>query len=218
MAAGRAIGNRVAPIRFLISCAVFVAGLAIYWWSGGDRWQDGAALAFDAAAAIFLASLIPLVGYATHADMRQHSAENDAGRTLILIVTTILTIVVMAAVSGELPGARAGIPLAIVKLIGTLLLIWLFANSVYGLHYAHAWYTQAEGHDAEGLAFPGTDCPLYLDFAYFAFTLGMTFQTSDVNVTARPLRRVVLLHCFGAFIFNIGVIAFAINGLAGGTS
>ena len=54
-----------------------------------------------------------------------------------------------------------------------------------------------------------------MDFAYFAFTLGMTFQTSDVSVTARPLRRVVLLHCFGAFIFNIGVIAFAINGLAG---
>jgi len=218
MAARRTIGNRVAPLRFILCVVVFAGGFAVYRLSGGREWWNGAALAFDAAAAMFLASLVPLVGYADHADMRQHAAENDAGRTLILIVTTILTIVVMAAVSGELPGARAGIPLAIVKLIGTLLLIWLFANSVYGLHYAHAWYTQAEGHDAEGLAFPGTDCPLYLDFAYFAFTLGMTFQTSDVNVTARPLRRVVLLHCFGAFIFNIGVIAFAINGLAGGTS
>ena len=165
---------------------------------------------------MFLASLVPLVGYADHSDMRQHSAENDAGRTLILIVTTVLMIVVMAAISGELPLARAGEPLAIVKLIGTLALVWLFANSVYGLHYAHAYFTQVDGHDAKGLEFPGSDCPLNMDFAYFAFTLGMTFQTSDVSVTARPLRRVVLLHCFGAFLFNIGVIAFAINGLAGG--
>lgn len=211
------IGNRVAPIRFIVCAAVFAGGWLLYWLGGEGQWRDGAILAFDAAAAIFLASLIPLVGYADHGDMRQHSAENDAGRTLILIVTTVLTIVVMAAIGGELPAARAGQPLAIVKLIGTLVLIWLFANTVYALHYAHAYFTQVEGHDAGGLEFPGTGCPLYMDFAYFAFTLGMTFQTSDVSVTARPLRRIVLLHCFGAFIFNIGVIAFAINGLAGGS-
>jgi uncharacterized membrane protein len=215
MAAQARIGNRVAPVRFLLCLFVFVAGCLSYWLSGGTRWSDGAAMSFDAAAAIFLASLVPLVGYATHADMRQHAAENDAGRVLILVVTTVLTVVVMGAISGELPAARAGEPLAILKLIGTLALIWLFANSVYALHYAHAWYTQVDGHDAEGLDFPGTDCPLYMDFAYFAFTLGMTFQTSDVSITTRPIRRVVLLHCFGAFIFNIGVIAFAINGLAG---
>lgn len=215
MTAGRTIGNRVAPLRFILCLVVFVGGFALYRANGGTQWWNGAAMAFDAAAAMFLASLVPLVGYADHADMRQHAAENDAGRTLILIVTTVLTIVVMAAISGELPAARAGEPLAIAKLIGTLGLIWLFANTVYALHYAHAWYTQVAGHDAEGLDFPGPGCPLYMDFAYFAFTLGMTFQTSDVSVTARPLRRVVLLHCFGAFIFNIGVIAFAINGLAG---
>lgn len=216
MARGAAIGNRVAPARFILSLAVLAGGMAVYYLGGGRQWWNGAALAFDAAAAVFLASLVPLVGYADHSDMRQHSAENDAGRTLILIVTTVLTIVVMAAISGELPAARAGQPLAIAKLIGTLVLIWLFANAVYALHYAHAYFTQVDGHDARGLDFPGGDCPLYLDFAYFAFTLGMTFQTSDVSVTARPLRRVVVLHCFGAFIFNIGVIAFAINGLAGG--
>ena len=56
----------------------------------------------------------------------------------------------------------------------------------------------------------------YKDFAYFAFTLGMTFQTSDVSIRAAKLRHVVLLHSFGAFTFNIGVIAFTINALGGG--
>jgi uncharacterized membrane protein len=114
--------------------------------------------------------------------------------------------------------ARSGDLVALAKLVGTLLAIWLFANSIYALHYAHAYYTKAPdtGGDAAGLDFPGTKTPFYGDFAYFAFTLAMTFQTSDVAITSRALRHVALLHCFTAFVFNIGVIAFAINALGGG--
>ena len=87
---------------------------------------------------------------------------------------------------------------------------------MFTLHYAHAYYVRAnDGHDSGGFDFPGTATPDYRDFAYFAFTLGMTFQTSDVAITAPALRHVALLHCFGAFVFNIGVIAFAINVLGG---
>ena len=70
--------------------------------------------------------------------------------------------------------------------------------------------------DAAGIEFPGTKSPDYWDFAYFSFTLGMTFQTSDVAVTSTAIRKVVLFHCFAAFVFNIGVIAFTINVLGGG--
>jgi uncharacterized membrane protein len=152
--------------------------------------------------------------------MRRHAGENDANRLMVLIITSLLTVVVMIAVSGELRHVRGGDPFAVAKLVGTLVLIWLFANSVYALHYAHDFYRRggqgAEGSgDARGLDFPGTKTPSYPDFAYFAFTLGMTFQTSDVAVTAPGLRQVVILHSFAAFIFNIGVIAFTINVLGG---
>ena len=63
---------------------------------------------------------------------------------------------------------------------------------------------------------PGTDEPDYWDFVYFAFTLGMTFQTSDVSITDRRIRRVVLGHSLAAFVFNLGVLAFTINVLGGG--
>jgi uncharacterized membrane protein len=129
----------------------------------------------------------------------------------------------MAAITGELPHAKHGDKLAMAKLIGTLLVTWLFANLVYTLHYAHYYYATDPdaggpegGGDLGGLDFPGTKVPDYKDFAYFAFTLGMTFQTSDVSIRARPLRHVALLHSFGAFVFNIGVIAFTINALGGG--
>jgi uncharacterized membrane protein len=102
-----------------------------------------------------------------------------------------------------------------VLVIGTLALCWLFSNLVYALHYAHLYYRAGRGGDAGGLTFPGTDEPDYGDFVYFAFCLGMTFQTSDVTITDGGTRRVVTLHCLAAFVFNLGVIAFTINVLGG---
>ena len=213
---GSGIGNWLAPKRFLLFLAfipaAFVAQRAAF---GAQQWADSAAMAFDAAALVFLLSLAPLVRESDAAAMRAHAAGNDANRGLVLVLTTLVGFADMGAIAGELPGARAGEPLTILKLLGTLLLIWLFANSMFALHYAHAFYTQEDGADAGGIEVPGTTAPDYADFAYFAFTFGMTFQTSDVQITSRRVRRVVLLHCFAAFVFNIGVIAFAINALGG---
>jgi uncharacterized membrane protein len=216
------IGNRLAPARFLVFLALLPAGFLAYraiW--GGHHWGDAVAMAFDAAAGVFLVSLLPLAlrDYDAAA-VREHSAMNDANRMLVLVLSTLLGFAVMAAIAGELPQARAGDHVAAIKLVGTLLLIWLFANSVFTLHYAHAFYARGDkagggSGDSGGVDFPGTTTPDYRDFAYFAFTLGMTFQTSDVAITAPKLRHVALLHCFCAFVFNIGVIAFAINVLGG---
>jgi uncharacterized membrane protein len=211
------IGNRLFPTRFLVFLALlpvaFLVQRAVF---GTPPWADAAAMAFDAAALVFLVSLLPLLLYADAPTVREHSAGNDANRVLMLGLTTLVVFAVMGAITGELPDAREGDTAAIAKLIATLVLIWLFANSMFALHYAHAFYAQEGGGDAGGLAFPGTEAPDYGDFAYFAFTLGMTFQTSDVAITSRALRHVALLHCFTAFVFNIGVIAFAINALGGG--
>jgi uncharacterized membrane protein len=167
---------------------------------------------------VFLASLVPLLRDSSAEIIRDHAAKNDANRPLILVVTSLLTIVAMVAIAGELEGARRGEVASLVKLVGTLVLIWLFANSIYALHYAHAWYTRSEETDGDmgGIDFPGTDAPRYGDFVYFAFTLGMTFQTSDADITASGIRHVALLHSFFAFLFSIGVIAFTINVLGGG--
>ncbi|HEU4649854.1 MAG TPA: DUF1345 domain-containing protein [Croceibacterium sp.] len=213
------IGNRLAPARFVVFLLLLPAGFLAYRAAfGGRHWGDAVAMAFDAAAAVFLASLLPLIWRDYEAPaMREHAARNDANRMLVLLLTTLLGFAVMAAIAGEMPQAREGDHVAAIKLVGTLLLIWLFANSVFTLHYAHAFYARhCDGGDCGGFDFPGTTTPDYRDFAYFAFTLGMTFQTSDVAISAPKLRHAALLHSFGAFVFNIGVIAFAINVLGGG--
>ena len=102
--------------------------------------------------------------------------------------------------------------LAVALVVLTLVLAWLFSNVIYALHYAHLYYSNDEnGEDQRGLDFPDCKEPDYWDFLYFAFTLGMTFQTSDVEIRSRRLRRIVLGHTLAAFVFNIGVIAFTIN-------
>jgi len=212
------IGNRLAPARFLVFLVLLAAGLPGLTRSGlAHDWRDGLALAFDGAATVFLASLWPIARERDAKALRVHASQNDANRVLVLIITTVATTVVLAAISGELQAVGEGDVVAAAKLVVTLLLIWLFANSVYALHYTHAFYSSDSEHggDRGGISFPGTGTPTFSDFAYFAFTLGMTFQTSDCEITQPGLRRIALLHSFAAFLFNIGVIAFTINVLGG---
>lgn len=210
------LGNRLAPPRFIAFALLLPLGAALWhWFDPAAPWQDALAMGFDLSAGVFLLSLLPLLRRFPVAEMRRHAQENDANRTLIVVISTLLALVVMAAISGELAAARGGDQMAMVKLLVTLVLAWLFANSVYALHYAHLYYFGSDetGGHRGGIQFPGTNSPDYSDFAYFAFTLGMTFQTSDVAISEPSVRRLVLIQCLASFVFNIGVIAFTINAL-----
>jgi len=178
---------------------------------------DAVDLGFDGAALAFLVSVVPLfLVKRDTASIRAEAARNDANRVLVLCITSTLSVVIMAAIAGEVPHVAHGGTIVLIKVIATLLLTWLFANVTYALHYAHLYYSSGAGNkDAGGLDFPGTKEPDYLDFGYFAFTLGMTFQTADVGISGRPIRHIAMLHTFAAFIFNIGVIAFTINAIGG---
>ena len=96
----------------------------------------------------------------------------------------------------------------------TVVLSWLLMHAVFGLRYAHNFYgdsdTDARKH-AGGLNFPRERWPDYRDFAYFSYVIGMTCQVSDVQVTSRKMRRLVLLHGILAFGFNTVILALTIN-------
>lgn len=207
----RGLGRRIAPPRFIAFALVLLAVSAIEVPLLG--WGPGTLVGFDAAALFFLISLVPLLRPSEgEADtMRARSRDNDANRAGLLALTGAVTLAVMAAVTLELTGQPEGRTITLV--IATLVLAWLFSNIVYALHYAHLYYLPdaKSGKDGGGIDFPGTDEPDYWDFLYFACTLGMTFQTSDVEITQGHMRRVALFHCLAAFVFNLGIIAFSIN-------
>lgn len=208
------IGDRIAPPRFLSFAIILIAAAAgLIPVLGTTR---GILAGFDAAAVLFIGSLIPLLRQGQAAKMRARAARNDANRAVLLVFCGIVLFVVLVAVGGELRGRNSVITIALV--VGTLILAWLFSNIVYALHYAHLFYSAGDGGDAGGLQFPDTAEPDYWDFLYFSVTLGMTFQTSDVSIASRRMRRVVTGQCLAAFIFNLGVIAFTVNVLGGGSS
>ena len=210
--------SRIAPVRFILFVVVSI--LASIAAAPVIGWQHGILTGFDIGAVLFLASLVPLFRKCESDDMRRHAAANDANRVLLLVVTAAVSIVILVAIALELSGKGNPKPLVIALVVATLALSWLFSNTVYALHYAHIYYIKdddGEG-DHKGVAIPNADEPDYWDFVYFAYTLGMTFQTSDTEICSRHIRRVVTFHCLIAFVFNIGVIAFTINvlGSAGG--
>jgi uncharacterized membrane protein len=201
----RTLGNRIAPVRFLIFLLIFgVSGLLAYrnGYTRGYAMMGG----FDLAALVYFVLLAPLIRDGEAASIRRHAAENDSNRVTLLVISALIGLVLMVAIKAEID--QSGDPPAVL-IIATLTLAWLFANTLYALHYAHLYY--GEGHSKGGLEFPGTPTPDYWDFLYFAFGLGMAFQTADVNITGRTMRRVVLAHCLVAFFFNIGILAFTIN-------
>lgn len=210
---GRALGRQIAPPRFLIFAGVLIAAGGAAAALRFDP-RTSLLLGFDVAAFIFLCAVTPLLK--ADADRMRRTAErNDANRAGLLAITVLLSLVILFAVGTLIasPG-RLG-RCDVVLIVATLALAWLFANMVFTLHYAHLYYLQKDGRDQRGIEVPGVHEPGYWDFLYFAFTLGMTFQTSDVMISGAHMRRVVLGHCMAAFIFNMGILAFTVNAIGG---
>jgi uncharacterized membrane protein len=203
------IGNRLAPPRFILFVALFAlaSGLGAIWL----RDARAVLIGFDIAAFCFLLSCIPAFRKGSAADMRRHALENDAARLTLLVITGLVTLTLLILVAVELGQADNVANKALI--LTSLVLAWLFSNTVYAFHYAHLCYSEGGARDcgSGGLHFPETPDPNYWDFLYFAFTLGMTFQTSDVEIADRSLRRVATFHCFAAFVFNLGLVAFTIS-------
>jgi uncharacterized membrane protein len=206
---------------------LFVAGLvalALYWvLSGRTGTAAGFLVAFDGAAAVFLASVWIMMALATPEGMRRRAEIEDEGRYAVLVLSVAAATAILLAIVFELHGIKdqpsdlAGFHVLFAAL--TILFSWLFMNTIFALHYAHGYYGDADPssayHAVGGLIFPGQHDPDYWDFMYFSFVVGMTFQVSDVQIEDYKLRRVVLAHGVLAFFFNVVIVALTINIVAG---
>ncbi|HOZ87466.1 MAG TPA: DUF1345 domain-containing protein [Bacteroidia bacterium] len=98
--------------------------------------------------------------------------------------------------------------------IFAMLVSWTLVHTTFTFHYAHMFYDHDEKTNKEhagGLDFPGDTEPDYLDFAYLSFVIGCTFQVSDVVLSSKKIRRMVLFHGLLSFALNTFVVALTIN-------
>ena len=216
----RVARSRWRLIRFAHARPWLVIGAAIFvvlvgaLLAYGLKPASALLLGFDAGAFFYLAMLTRLFNHCS-ADVMGHIARmQDTGRRGTLWIAVAVSAVVLVALSTELHAAKGGGATTMGVAAITIVLSWLFMNTVYALHYAHGYYGDF-GKQHKGLDFPGGEDPDYWDFVYFAFVIGMCFQVSDVQITSHTLRRTALLHSVVAFFFNVFIIALSVNIAAG---
>ena len=92
----------------------------------------------------------------------------------------------------------------------SVVLSWTLVHTVFMLRYARAYYAEPTG----GIEFNEKEPPTYIDFAYYAFTIGMTFQVADTNITSKTVRRITLHHALLSYLFGAVLLGLVINVVA----
>ena len=169
-------------------------------------------LGWDAGVIFYLTLAAVTMARSTPSEIRYHSAMQDEGAFALLLLAVAAAVVSTGAIFAELVGiqqSQPGYGLHVALAIATVILSWMFTQTIFALHYAHEFY--GTGRRAAGLKFPGDERPDYWDFVYFAFVIGMTLQVSDVGITHREIRRTVVAHGVLSFLFTAAILALAVN-------
>jgi uncharacterized membrane protein len=177
-------------------------------------WQVSSLLAWDTGAAVFCAWVwIAVRGADAETTQRIATREDNShpAADIVLITASAASLLgvgfALLKASGESGSTRA---LTTSVAVATVVLSWLAVHTVFTLRYAHLYYAEDGGID-----FHNGQAPDYSDFAYVAFTLGMTYQVSDTDLTSHRIRTTALRHALLSYLFGISVIAITINVVAG---
>ena len=149
---------------------------------------------------------------------RGHAATQDPGRRAVGLLVILTSAISLLATAVILRQARSCPPemreLFVALCILAVAAAWVLTHTAYALRYAHLYYRD-DGDGEGGLSFPGDQSPAYVDFAYYAFTIGMCFQTSDVTITSRQIRRATMAHAVLSFTYNTAILATAVSLVVG---
>lgn len=165
--------------------------------------------AWDAGGFIFLALAWWLIVRSSPEQTKMRAAAEDPGRTGVFVIVLISSLASIAVAILVLRDAKTVNPTAEALGVLAIVVAWFVTQTAYTLHYAHLYYR--EDSKVGGIDFNSEGDPDDLDFAYFAFIVGMTFQVADTNISDRGIRRAVLRHALISFIYNTIIIGLSIN-------
>jgi len=164
----------------------------------------GAVIGWDIMALCHLALIYWRLATVDEHTLAGRAAEIDQGRRVLTAVFVAAAIASLGAIAVMVRGGHDPAALALASV--TILISWLLMHSVFAAHYAHRYF-----QTGQGLIFPGDTAPRFGEFVYFALTVGMTYQVSDVTTDSQAMRRLVLTHAVIAFGFNTVIIAITVG-------
>lgn len=185
-----------------------VVGIGAHWLISD---VPAALVGWSSGIAVYLVIALWEAGRADLKHIRRRSEQLDEGAGAILVITVGGAVASLGAIVVELAHAKAGTGsgAAVALAAVTVVLSWMFIHTVFAFHYAHAYYADKSGGAC--LDFPATDKPMYWDFIYFSFVVGMTAQVADVQTKTAGMRKLVLAHGIVAFFFNTAILALGVN-------
>jgi uncharacterized membrane protein len=173
--------------------------------------QAAALIGWDIAAGTFLLGVWLAVWPLGPDSTERRATRLDPSRGVADLLVITAGVAILAAVGLALvrAGSAHGGTKAFLLTIGLVSVVfsWLSVHTVFTLIYARLYY----GDEVGGIDFNEKDGPNYVDFAYLAFTIGMTFQVSDTNLTAKSIRRTAIRHALVSYVFGAVILALAIN-------
>jgi uncharacterized membrane protein len=178
-------------------------------------WQAALLVGWIAAVATFLVRIWLHLWPQDAASTSSHATAEDGSRVaadLVVLVTSLVSLVAVALLLVETSSTH-GATKAVYTALGVFSVVvsWALVQTVFTLRYAHLYYGGNDG----GIDFHDDEPPSYHDFAYLAFTVGMTYQVSDTEVNDGPIRATILRHALLSFLFGTSIIALTINIVAG---
>ncbi|WP_255156245.1 DUF1345 domain-containing protein [Ferruginibacter sp. HRS2-29] len=209
---------RMYPLeRFIISLAV--AGLAVFFAYSSDNALFICMIGWIGFSASFLLMSWIIFFKRSVGDIKNIASGEDGNKFFVTIMVLFSSFAGMFTILLLMLSKDSAQAYFLPVAITGMLLSWAMVHTVFTFHYAHMYYDVPDKGGkkiAGGLEFPGDEKePDYIDFAYFSFVIGCTFQVSDVEISSRKIRRLVLLHGLLSFGLNTFVVALTINIVAG---
>lgn len=200
--------RRVYRVLYAAGPLGMVTGIALAFTT---PWEVAVLSGWDITALLLLLSIRGVVWNMNADDTAQLARVEDSSRRVTDTVLVIASVVCIVGVGFtlRLAGHSHGfsqLGLTSISLI-SLLLSWIVVHLVFMLRYARLYYTNRAG----GIQFNQDEPPQYTDFAYFAFTIGMTFQVSDTNIEEKTIRKSALHHAMLSYLFGAIILAVAVN-------
>ncbi|TCR81587.1 DUF1345 domain-containing protein [Rhizobium sp. BK376] len=200
--------------HFAVAIAV-IASIVVFVLLTSGRFNAGNFLAsWNVGAAVYIVLTWYRMLTADVRRIRRRSADLDFSDSLVLALSILAALASIAGIALELTGVKDAAPGAAAAQAGvaflTILISWVFLHTLFTTHYAHRFYADPGAKPA--IIFPEhIDEPIYWDFLYFSFIIGVAAQTADVAIATMPMRRLALLHSVLSFLFNTTILALAIN-------
>lgn len=179
-------------------------------------WTVGVLLGWMAAGLVFMTWMWITIWPMDPASTARHAVREDPGRALADVVVLVTAVASLGGVALFLltTASGSGQTDAVIQAtlcVGSVALAWGTVHTIFTTRYARLYYTGPN----RGIDFNEADAPRYSDFAYLAFTIGMTFQVSDTDLETKHIRATALRHALLSYLFGAVVLAATINLVAG---